>query len=613
LRKSSICIVVGVFATSLAGCSQTSTTPIPQHTTGPTVSAYSCYNAAASTGKTWYVSASAASGGTGTKTAPFSTLAAVQTASGPGDTIVILASPVSSTPLDGGIALQQGQRLVGNGPTVLTAGAAPMQGSLPLVGSSSASSLPVVTNSTTANNGDAIELANNASVYNVVVKGATRGGIYGSNVTGVCVQGNDVSATNTSKTVGFQVLPFYLESYTAGQANHVSLNTGWASIMVDESTGTASVTIDGNYVHGGICSDGIDLRSMGTAVETAQENGNFVTGLVQCSAVNAVQAFSTQANVNGSLNVTLYGNTQENNGSSGADTEALFVNEGGSGQLVENVSYNYYNTGIGGASTNGLEFIVGDGTDETGNVTVTNSTFINNPGDMIEMFNRGTGSQTKLTLTNDTVQSTTISGGLPSYADPAGQATTPDNTGECIGVGSVGAGNTSTLVLQGTVLESCGNDGIAITNNHPTAQGAGSPALVSVDLENSTIMNVKYYGLWMNTVTPLQTLSIKAQDTAFLTSSSGVLLGFDDQSTGGTTTSAIDLGGGSLGSTGGNCFLGGDLLTLEATGYNVSANSDWWGAASGPASGTVQIQPTGFTASTATPLASAPAYCSSPG
>src|SRR6185437_11659166 len=67
----------------------------------------------------WYVSASAAAGGDGSAHAPFNSLALVQAASGPGDTIVVLPSPLSAPPLDGGIALKPGQRLIGDGPTVV--------------------------------------------------------------------------------------------------------------------------------------------------------------------------------------------------------------------------------------------------------------------------------------------------------------------------------------------------------------------------------------------------------------------------------------------------------------------------------------------------------------
>jgi hypothetical protein len=607
-------VVIALSAALICGCSGNGTTnPSLLRNNVALSNASMCFNQSATpNSKVWYVSATAAAGGNGTKSSPFNSLAAVQAASRAGDVITILASPTGSAPLDGGIALQPNQVLIGDGAPVLSSGAPALTGSLPLVGPSGAASLPVITNTTSTNNGDAIELANNATVYNVVVAGATRGGIYGLDVNNVCVQGNDVSGANKSATVGFMVLPFYLESYTAGAATHASLTAGWAEIMVDADAGTPSVAIDGNYVHDGSCSDGIDVRSMGTAVATATINGNFLTGLVQCSQVRTLEGIGTQANVNGTLTANLYGNTEQNNGSAGANADMVFINEGGSGQLTETVSYNYFNTSTGGASNNGLEFIVGDGTGEVGNVTVSNSTFINDPGDMLEEYNRGTGSSTTLTLTNVIAQGTTISNGLPSYGNPPGHATSPDNNGECLGVASVGAGNQTTLKLNNTVLENCGNNGIQITNNHATAMGPGNPALVSVDLENSAIINTKYYGIWMNTVTPLDTLQIKAQNTLFTKSTNGQLVAFDTQTTGSTSTSALDLGGGGLGSTGGNCIFEAALQSLEATQFNVSANADWWGAATGPAAGAVSISPVGFTATTAAPLSAEPSYCSTP-
>ena len=68
----------------------------------------------------WYVSATARAGGDGSVAAPFNTLAQVQQASGPGDTIIVVPSPISVPPLDGGIVLKAGQRLIGGGPPVVS-------------------------------------------------------------------------------------------------------------------------------------------------------------------------------------------------------------------------------------------------------------------------------------------------------------------------------------------------------------------------------------------------------------------------------------------------------------------------------------------------------------
>ncbi len=119
--------------------------------------------------------------------------------------------------------------------------------------------------------------------------------------------------------------------------------------------------------------------------------------------------------------------------------DSLFVNPAEAGTLIETIDHNVYTTGIGGPSTNGLEFILSNGSANS-TVTVSNSWFQNNPGDMLEEFNRGgSGSQATLVLDRVVVDQTTYTGGVPSYANPPGTATTPDNTGECLGIGSVGA------------------------------------------------------------------------------------------------------------------------------------------------------------------------------
>src|SRR2546430_15671822 len=74
---------------------------------------------------TWYVKADAAAGGDGSRSRPFATLAQVEAASRPGDTIRVLPS---MRPLDGGIQLKDGQRLTGLGDPVTratTSGARP--------------------------------------------------------------------------------------------------------------------------------------------------------------------------------------------------------------------------------------------------------------------------------------------------------------------------------------------------------------------------------------------------------------------------------------------------------------------------------------------------------
>ena len=90
------------------------------------------------------------------------------------------------------------------------------------------------------------------------------------------------------------------------------------------------------------------------------------------------------------------------------------------------------------------------------------------------------------------VDQTTYTGGIPSYADPPGTATTPDNTGECLGIGSVGANDTTVLEMTDSSFTGCDNNGIEVTNNHPSGDGNGNPHTIVLDINDSTISGSRY-------------------------------------------------------------------------------------------------------------------------
>jgi hypothetical protein len=390
------------------------------------------------------------------------------------------------------------------------------------------------------------------------------------------------------------------------------LPAGWAGILIDTGTGSNRITIANNYVHDGVCGDGIDIRGMNTGDISVDIEYNFVTRLVQCGSVSTIEGIGTQVTGTSRLRATLFGNSEANNGSSGANMDSLFVNPAEEGVLTETIDHNVYMNGIGGPSTNGMEFILSNGS-ANAKVSISNSFFQTDPGDMLEEFNRGgTGSRAELDLDNVTVQQTTYTGGLPVYGDPSGAASTPDNTGECLGIGSVGANDTTVLVMTDSSFTGCDNNGIEVTNNHPvTGDGTGNPHTISLDINHSTISGSRYYNLWVNDVTPLTNLRVMVQDSDLSSSLSGVAVAFDMQpATGGTASSQIDLGGGALGSAGRNCIFGGAIYNLEATAYNVSAQHNWWGTASGPPSGTVIESEPGFTIGTGNFLQQAPPICS---
>jgi hypothetical protein len=559
----------------------------------------------------WYVSASALAGGDGSAAAPFNSLAVVQAASGPGDTIVVVPSPLSVAPLDGGIALQPGQRLIGGGPAVVQLGAPLIPGGPPVAGSTNLALQPRVTNSTGAtNSGDAVEMANDTEVENLVIPGAFRGAVYANDAVGVRVRGNDISNFDTSGTPGFVVQPFFASSYIAGLGGpeNGGINAGWAAILIDASTVQTSVSISNNYVHDGACGDGIDIRGKNTADMTVQVEHNFVTRLVQCPKVRTIEGIGTQVTGTAHMRATLFGNTEADNGNGTANMDSLFVDPAEQGTLVETIDHNVYLTGIGGASTNGFEYIVSNG-NGTSSVTISNSFFQNNPGDMLQELNFGDGATATMTLDHVTVEQTTIDRGLPAYAEPPGTLTGATNTGDCLDIVANGANDTTIFTMIDSSFTGCDNNGIEVTSNLATGNGAGTMHTMVLNIDHSRIAGSRFYNLWVNNITPLTNLKVRVQDSDLSSSTSGVAVAFDQQPTSTTNSAVIDLGGGALGSHGRNCIFGGVLFDLEAMRYNVAAEHNWWGAPGGPPPGTIMATPAGFKIDTSAPLKHAPSAC----
>src|SRR5262249_44703169 len=133
-----------------------------------------------------------------------------QDASAPGDSIIVLAAPDSAAPLDGGIVLKPGQRLLGEGASAIASARLTNGGD------------------------DAVTLAPGAEVAYLTITGTRRGGIYGSNVPGVSIHDNDVSGHNTSCVQGLIIPPDTLPTNMPGLTfpNPAPLPNGWAGIYL---------------------------------------------------------------------------------------------------------------------------------------------------------------------------------------------------------------------------------------------------------------------------------------------------------------------------------------------------------------------------------------------
>ncbi|MFL5884479.1 MAG: hypothetical protein ACJ77M_05365 [Thermoleophilaceae bacterium] len=562
--------------------------------------AASAAGAGAADAAVFHVRAGARPGGTGSAAAPFASLDAVQAVAGPGDTIVVDPAPRDAAPLDGGIQLEPGQRLEGGGPAVT--GAAQKLTALPVLTNTSASRL----------DGDAVRLADGATVSNIVVRGAVRGGIYGLDSTGVAITGNDVSGHNTSCTAGFLVQPFNVPTGVpfvgggVGGNGTLAPQNGWAGIMVDGSRDSGPIAIDGNVVHDGTCGDGIDIRAAGTSDLTARVDGNTVTrlkqGNIQGAETGSVLAIGMQARDGSRLRVTQDGNTETDIGSDGADCEGQFANTSEAGVIVDTVRHNTFRHGIGGFSCNGLEAIVSNGSGSI-DVALSDSTFEDNPGDMFEEGNLGAGSTMRWDMENVIARHTTERGANPAFSADPGANPIPFNLGDCMILGHNGGGNNTYFRMRDSVLEGC-NNGITALSGLAASNGEGLPQALVLDIDHSRIAGNAKLGLQVLNSTPLHLLQTSVANTE-ITGSGSFGAAFDEAATATTDRAEIDLGGGALAGAGANCLAGNGKADAEATRYSVAADGNWWGQPGGPADGRAAGSE-GGRVSTGRPLAARP-------
>ncbi len=517
---------------------------------------------------TVYVRASAEPGGDGSRRAPFNSLPLVERASERGDTIVVLSSPRSVPPLDGGIRLEPGQKLIGAGRAARITNTDPERHS-----------------------GDAVRVASRVAVRNLEIVGANRGGIYGRNVRGATIRGNDVSGHNVSCTPGFHIPPFVVPTTVPGAGIPISdgLHNGWAGIMVDAGRGAGRARIVNNRVHDADCGDGIDVRLRGTARLRAVIKRNVVRDLRQGEGFESLLAIGLQTTDRSSLVAHLDRNVQTNLGNEedagagpeGADSEGIFVNPAGPSRMRVEINRNTYTNprGLGGFSANGLEFVsMADGS--RARVVVRNSTFSATPGDVLEQLGLGTNARLSMKLV-DVVATRSTGHANSGYGNTF---LIPGNNADCLLAASGGAGNVVELTIRDSELTDCANNGL--TFGSAVANGEGATTKLELDIKGTEITGNRGANLRVGNLTDLEMLSVKVESSnlsdAQGTGSGAANVTFEEQGT--TEHSVIDLGGGPLGAAGRNCFAGGSLAA-EVVGYDVSARSNWWGSPGGPAPG----------------------------
>ena len=529
-------------------------------------------SAARSKTRAWYVSAAAGANGDGSRHAPFGSLHAVQTASRPGDKIVVLPVRANVAPLDSGIALKPRQRLVGAGPPVTS-----------LAGSAAA---PRLANSSAARqSGDAVTLADGVEVANIAVAGAARGGIYGRDVKGVRVHGNDLTATNKSCTTGFVVQPFVLPTTAPGVGAPFSsgLSNGWAAIMVDETRTVAGLTIERNTVHDADCADGIDVRASGTARVASGVAGNTLTRLKQDSSKQSILAIGMQTTGTARLTANLVGNRETYIGTATvgdfgqADSEGLFANSAGRSRLVERVDRNTFAHGLGHISANCFEVVSSNGGPSM-HVTFTDSSCDYVVGDILEAANLSRDATLRFDIDHVRAAHSTFAGA------PAFHQAEPGDDGDCLLEVASGEGSTTDVNIGNSVFTDCVADGLGVISN--VVDGSDPAKHLGFDVRNSRIASNQLSNLRVANVTAVDDLAGRIERTD-LSQSAGTPIVLEGLDTSGGTRAALDLGGGALGSAGHNCIFGGREGDVLAARYDLDAAHDWWGAPGGPPPGRV--------------------------
>ena len=445
---------------------------------------------------------------------------------------------------------------------------------------------PAIENTGAAqHSGDAITLADRTEVSNIKIIGASRGGIYGHDVSDVDVHGNDVSATNTSCTTGFVVQPFNLPTEAPGVPIPFSsgLANGWAAIMVDETRGASAVTVNANYVHDGACSDGIDVRASGTASVTAHVADNALTRLKQDPTMQSILAIGMQTTDTATLTADVVRNTETYIGTAyeqdfgEADSEGLFANSAGHSELVERADRNTFAHGLGHLSANCFEVAASNG-GPTMDVTLTNSTCDYVVGDILEAANLSRDATVTFTIDHVRAAHSTFP------IAPAFHQAEPGDDGDCLLEVASGAQNTTNVNISNSLFTDCAADGLGVVSN--AVDGSGSVKHIGFDVRNSRITANKLSNIRIVNVTPIDQLDARAEHTD-LSMSDGTPLVVEDLETNGTTHARLDLGGGPLGSPGHNCIFGGTQGDVIAGRYDLDALYDWWGTPGGPSPGRV--------------------------
>jgi hypothetical protein len=479
----------------------------------------------------------------------------VEATSAPGDFINILRSPADAPPLEGGIALKDGQHLIGSGP--------------PVTGVSEDEPRAKITNSDPNRyGGDAIVLADYNVVTNLHISNAHRAGIAVAGVKNPWIDGNLITGHNQG---GFEgaVLP----GFTLGETVVPEFPVGYGAIQV-----TANGRLDLGVVYisqnvsrdaasnGVLVSLGEDARAELVLRRNVFEDLTLGAGTLRPFRV--VEAVLIESEGNAHITTWVSDTSIDRIGSDTSNSDGIgFALDGSSVQHATIQGLTYRNTtGVGGISATGTELYIAQPSVGTQfDLHVKDADYRQMVSDGLQFSVLGSEAWVSVRIADSVITEAKGSGQIGG------------NAGNCLDVANFGADNTIALEVKRSDLIGCSAMGVLVQN-------FGTLTDLWIDVAHSTLSWNALANFWTQVVGPVGNLAIRMEqndvenDVAGNPDGEGIVL-LDPGSN--VMASAIDLGGGSLGSFGLNRIVG-NATDARVENLVVVAEENWWGNPTGP-------------------------------